>query len=85
MSEMQTLSSDLFSYSAASRFLGADVSDLHEQLGSIMPKQIAIRSQRTGDVKQFVLRDTIRNIENETLFWVYHNQDLGLSVRIYND
>lgn len=82
---MQPLSSDLFSYSAASRFLGADASDLHQHFGSMIPKQIAIRSQRTGDVKQFTLRDVIRNIENETLFWVYHNQDLGLSVRIYND
>lgn len=82
---MQPLSSNMFSYSAASRFLGADASDLHGHLGSSMPKQIAIQSQRTGDIKQFVLRDTIQNIENETLFWVYHNQDLGLSVRIYND
>lgn len=82
---MQPLSSDLFSYSAASRFLSANASDLHQHIGSMIPKQIAIRSQRTGDVKQFTLRDVIRNIENETLFWVYHNQDLGLSVRIYND
>lgn len=77
--------SGLFLYDKRRNRFSACASDLRWQPGQ-RPHQVRMRSDRTGAVKAFRLRDTIVNADDEVIGWTYSCPDCGgMTLRVYND
>ena len=84
MTAIKPIPSGEFTYDEKTKTFVAFDSDIRHLVEG-RTRGIVIRSDKTGDVKEFVFDHTSYDSEGEIVSWVFYNEETGTKVRLYND